>query len=124
VEDCAWVVRDIIHHYNYNKPHHSVLLTNQFSEMERDSIIAAGCAYTLYDRMYVNSDPHQVYICKYCCSGSFVHFTQDDVCCSKHGDAAIVKVDMCKGTKVLLDEMMSFHIGVKLSVKKKELFIK
>jgi DNA-directed RNA polymerase beta subunit len=85
---------------------------------ERDVIISHGCSYTLRDRLFLNSDKFEMYVCKNC--GLFYHGPDPQTfpyaACSLCDSTELVLVSMPYGTKALCQELGGFNIMIRFFV--------
>lgn len=79
-------------------------------EMERDAIVAHGASAYLQDRLYINSDPFQVPLCKRC---GVIAQSETLPCrwCKDHSRVEMVKYPY--SFKLLIRELMSMNIVVR-----------
>lgn len=75
-------------------------------EMERDSMIAHGCASFLDDRLYKNSDPFQINVCNNC-----GHMLSSDICslCGKNDK---IRVKIPYACKSLIQQLQSMSLKI------------
>jgi DNA-directed RNA polymerase-4/5 subunit 2 len=91
----------------------------KFGEMERDCLIAHGAAATLQERTFILSDFHSVHVCTKCKQMANWNADRVPVCpsCTKEknkGVSAIVKLELPYACKLLMQELMSMGISVRL----------
>lgn len=92
----------------------------KFGEMERDCLIAHGAAATLQERSFVLSDFHTVHVCTIC--EQLANWNSDRVPSCRHcinvkdkkKSSAIVRVELPYACKLLMQELMSMGISVRL----------
>lgn len=91
----------------------------KLGEMERDVLCSHGAAYMLKDRMFYNSDPYRVHVCKLC--GTICQSDLDNqqfLCkCTKRGNTTeIAQVFLPYACKLLFQELMAMNILPRIKV--------
>jgi hypothetical protein len=91
----------------------------KLGEMERDVLCSHGAAYMLKDRMFYNSDPYRVHVCKLC--GTICQADLDKqrfLCkCIKGGNTTeIAQVYMPYACKLFFQELMAMNILPRIKV--------
>lgn len=86
----------------------------RLGEMERDCLIAYGASQLLLERLMYSSDATLVDICEGC--GSFGY---KGYCQSCKSTRKITKMTMPYATKLLVQELISMNVGVKLQLEDK-----
>ncbi len=89
----------------------------RFGEMERDGLIAHGAANMLKDRLFYNSDPYRVHVCKLC--GTICQADLDRqrfLCkCVKGGNTTeIAQVYIPYACKLFFQELMAMSIAPRI----------
>nr|XP_002131003.1 DNA-directed RNA polymerase I subunit RPA2-like [Ciona intestinalis]XP_018667297.1 DNA-directed RNA polymerase I subunit RPA2-like [Ciona intestinalis] len=100
----------------------------RFGEMERDALLAHGCAMLLYDRLLTSSDCSKARLCEKCGSllttmiekeqdGTHVHLSEQKwICRACHTGDHIVLVDIPFVYRYLVNELAAMNIKTILSV--------
>ena len=91
----------------------------KLGEMERDVLCSHGAAYMLKDRMFYNSDPYRVHVCKLC--GTICQADLDKqrfLCkCIKGGNTTeIAQVYLPYACKLFFQELMAMNILPRIKV--------
>lgn len=91
----------------------------KLGEMERDVLCSHGAAYMLKDRMFYNSDPYRIHVCKLC--GTICQADLDKqrfLCkCVKGGNTTeIVQVYIPYACKLFFQELMAMSIVPRIKV--------
>jgi DNA-directed RNA polymerase beta subunit len=91
----------------------------KLGEMERDVLCSHGAAYMLKDRMFYNSDPYRVHVCKIC--GTICQADLDKqrfLCkCVKGGNTTeIAQVYLPYACKLFFQELMAMNIVPRIKV--------
>ena len=91
----------------------------KLGEMERDVLCSHGAAYMLKDRMFYNSDPYRVHVCKIC--GTICQADLDKqhfLCkCIKGGNTTeIAQVYLPYACKLFFQELMAMNIVPRIKV--------
>ena len=100
----------------------------RFGEMERDTLLSHGVVNFLKDRLFYNSDPYSVPVCRRCgligipeSSKKFGETVYSKPRCANascHGKCE--RVEMPYSMKLLMQELMGMHLALRLRLKKKE----
>ncbi|CAM6105763.1 unnamed protein product [Calypogeia fissa] len=94
----------------------------KFGEMERDCLIAHGAAATLQERSFILSDFHTVHVCTVC--EQLANWNADRVPACRHcteekkKGSSIVKLELPYACKLLIQELMSMGISVRLKTER------
>jgi DNA-directed RNA polymerase II subunit RPB2 len=91
----------------------------KLGEMERDVLCSHGAAYMLKDRMFYNSDPYRVHVCKIC--GTICQADLDKqrfLCkCIKGGNTTeVAQVYLPYACKLFFQELMAMNILPRIKV--------
>ncbi|KAI1004794.1 DNA-directed RNA polymerase III subunit [Podosphaera aphanis] len=84
----------------------------RLGEMERDCLIAYGASQLLLERLMISSDKHEVDICEVCGLMGYKSWCQ--TCQSSRG---VQKMVMPYAAKLLVQEMLSMNVLVRLKLK-------
>ena len=84
----------------------------RFGEMEKDCMIAHGCAQFLKERLYDLSDPFQISVCPDCCVVS----NDNEICQLCHNDC-VKLVEIPYACKLLFQLLEAMHIKNKIKTK-------
>lgn len=85
----------------------------RFGEMERDAVISHGAANMLKDRMFYNSDPYRVHVCKLCgtiCQSDLEKQRFLCKCIDGGNTTEIAQVFIPYACKLFFQELMSMNI--------------
>lgn len=85
----------------------------RFGEMERDAVISHGAANMLKDRMFYNSDPYRVHVCKLCgtiCQSDLEKQRFLCKCIDGGNTTEIAQVYIPYACKLFFQELMSMNI--------------
>lgn len=83
----------------------------RLGEMERDCLIAYGASQLLLERLMLSSDAHEVDICETCGLMGYQGWCQ--TCKSTRG---VTKMTMPYAAKLLVQEMLSMNVSVRLKL--------
>ena len=83
----------------------------RLGEMERDCLIAYGASQLLLERLMISSDGYEVDICQQC--GLFGYRGYCHTCKSTRG---VTKMQMPYAAKLLVQELISMNVGVRLQL--------
>jgi DNA-directed RNA polymerase subunit B len=87
----------------------------RFGEMERDALVGHGTSLILKDRLLDNSDRTTLYICNICGHIGWYDRNKNKYVCPIHDDKGeIVPVEVSYAFKLLVQELMSMGIAVRL----------
>jgi DNA-directed RNA polymerase, beta subunit/140 kD subunit len=88
---------------------------HRFGLQERDCILSHGCAFTLRDRLFLNSDYYKLYICE---CGMIYHgkdpSTYKFASCSLCHSFNLFLVELPCASKVLIQLLLAFNINMRL----------
>lgn len=88
---------------------------HRFGLQERDCILAHGCAFTLRDRLFLNSDYYKLYVCE---CGMIYHGKSPKnyayACCNLCKSFNLFSVELPFASKVLIQQLSAFNINLKL----------
>lgn len=96
----------------------------RFGEMERDCMISHGAANFLRDKMFIDSDRFNIYICSSCGLMATANKKKQSYNCkvckvdSTEDTNTVVKVDIPYATKLLFQELMAMGIAPRIKVNK------
>lgn len=101
----------------------------RFGEMEKDSLVSHGVAFTLRDRLMNSSDRHDAYICNKCGSLLSTHAVRPDsqyyesnktkfICRNCDSTTSCVKVVLPFVFRYLVNELAGMNIKVRLDLTK------
>lgn len=88
---------------------------HRFGLQERDCILAHGCAFTLRDRLFLNSDYYKLYICE---CGMIYHGKEPKkysfACCNQCKSFKLFLIELPFASKVLIQLLAAFNINIRL----------
>jgi len=91
----------------------------RMGEMERDCLIAHGCANFMHDRLYANSDPYRIHVCDDCGIIAIADLKNKSFKCSYcKNTTKFSQVHIPYAGKLLFQELMSMCIVPRLFVDK------
>ena len=89
----------------------------RFGEMERDAVISHGASNMLKDRMFYNSDPYRVHVCKLCgtiCQSDLEKQRYLCKCIDGGNTTEITQVFIPYACKLFIQELMAMNIVLRI----------